>query len=140
ERSGIADDRTHQSAGEANNRGGVTRLDADQRRAQSQTIAEFADSARRKKMRPGYTQILLLVVLFGRLADNNVLVVEDLPRVLPTSENVIGLPRIPINPPGIIVQRTVESNLSNEGVVARSQLVWHRVCRKASDDRFDQGA
>ena len=125
ERSGIADDRTHESAGEANNRSSVTRLDADQRRAQSQTIAELAHGAGRKKMRPGNPQILLLVVLFGRLADDDVLVVEDLTRVLPTSENVIRLPRIPIKPPRIIVQRAVESDLSDEGAVTRRGLIWN---------------
>src|SRR5262249_45440798 len=80
--------------------------------------------------------VLLLVVLFRRLADDDVFVVEDLPRVLVTREDLIRGSRVPINARRIIVEGPIETDGSDVSAGA-GWMVEGQICGKSRDDGFD---
>src|SRR5215213_3491625 len=117
----VADDRTRdRRTGKADDGCVVAPFDAYEGGTQTQTITSFADSSGAEQVCPGETYVLLLIVLLGSFAKNNVFVVEHLSRVLPATSDLIGVERVPVEAAGVILKRSIESNLSRE----RADAAW----------------
>jgi hypothetical protein len=76
----------------------VTGGDVYQSSSEAEALAELTDRRCRKQVRPSHAKVLLLVVLIGTFAGNDIVSAEPLPRVLPTCGDVVGLTRVPVEP------------------------------------------
>ena len=141
ETAGVANDRTGNRCriGKPNNGGIIARRNINQSGAEAQPITKFARRARREKMRPGKTDILLFVILVGAFADDDVIRVETLARVLPAGVEAVLLARVPIKPARIITRRKIEA-LFTYGSANRARVVWHKASGETCQNRGDKGA
>src|SRR5262249_12825737 len=122
----------NRTATEANDGRAVPGFNAYQRRAQAQPITELANCSGAEQMGPGVAYVLLFVVLLSGFADDDVLVVQNLPRILPAKQHIIRVSPIPVESSRVILQRTIEADTPGESACV-ARVVRHEIGGKTID-------
>ena len=113
----------------------VTGGNVDQGVSQSQPVPELTYKLRTENVGPVQPIILLFVVLISTFAENNVIRLKDLSRILPSAENSIFLGNVPIESRRIIVCRKAE-RLSSNVCPRRTGIIRNKVRRKTIKNRL----
>ncbi len=86
----------------------------------------------------GHSEVLLFVILIGAFADDDVVGLELLARVLPTRGEGVFLARVPVEPSRVIARRKIKSLLSAKHSRAGRRIVGNSIS-EAIDNAFDEG-